>query len=72
MDALVPARTSGTPFATILHHGARCSVSAPVRPQRFSAERRRRPVFSRKPRWAGSARQLTRRKPSRRQDEHPP
>jgi hypothetical protein len=72
MDALVPARTSGTPFAIVIPHGARRSVSAPVRPQRFSAERRRRPVFSNKPRWAGSARQLARRKPSRRQDEHPP
>jgi hypothetical protein len=72
MDALVPARTSGTPFATVMRHGARCSVSAPDRPHRFSAERRRRPVFSHKPRWAGSARQLARRKPSRRQDEHPP
>jgi hypothetical protein len=73
MDALVPARTSGTPsFATVMRHGARRSVSTPVRPHRFSAERRRRPVFSHKPRWAGSARQLARRKPSRRQDEHPP
>jgi hypothetical protein len=72
MDALVPARTSGTPFATVMPHGTRPSVSAPVRPRRSAAERRRRPVFSHKPRWAGSARQLARRKPSRRQDEHPP
>ena len=72
MDAIVPARTSGTPFTTATPHRARCSVSAPVRPHRVAAERRRRPVFFHKPRWAGSARQLARRKPSRRQDEHPP
>jgi hypothetical protein len=72
MDALVPARTSGTPFATVALHGGTFSVRALVPPQRLSAKCRPWPAPFQKPRWCGSARQLARRKPARRQDEHPP
>jgi hypothetical protein len=72
MDALVPARTSGTPFATLARYGAPRTVDCLVSPQRLSAKRGRRPAPFQKSRWSGSARLLARRKPSRRQDEHPP
>ena len=72
MDAFVPARTSGTPFATSARSGPSYSVGALVPPHPASAKHRPKPAPSPKPRWSGSARQLARRKPTRRQDEHPP
>jgi hypothetical protein len=76
MDALVPARPSRTPSA-VTGSSAPSWVGAPsatgaLVPQLPSAEHRRMPVTFHEPRWSGSARQLARRKPSRRQDEHPP
>ena len=72
MDALVPARTSGTPISTVPRCGVPRSATGLDSTQRASARRGRWPAPYQKPRWSGSARQLARRKPSRRQDEHPP
>ncbi len=72
MDALVPARTSGTPFSTLPRFSAPRSARASVLPRPASAKQRYRTAAVQKPRWSGTARQLALRKPSRRQDEHPP
>jgi hypothetical protein len=72
MDAPVPARTSGTPLSTVLRSDASRSAGPSV-PRRPVAVPQRRPSSAlRKPRWSCTASQLAQRKPSRRQDEHPP
>ena len=71
MDAPVPARTSGTPFATspLWRPSFRHGLSSAAAGVNSATEPAGGPQ---KPRWSGTARQLARRKPSRRQDEHPP
>jgi hypothetical protein len=72
MDAPVPARTSGTPFSDVPRCGAPSSAAASVSRRPASIPQRNRPAVRQKPHWSCTARQLARRKPSRRQDEHPP
>jgi hypothetical protein len=84
MDALVPARTSGTPAATVIRFGGPGKVPAATRigarrnvlplAPRHPASAKHRPSAAplQKPNWSCSARPLVRRKPSRREDEHPP
>jgi hypothetical protein len=72
MDAPVPGRTSGTPLSTVPRFGAPRSAGPPAPRRPVSVPRRHRPADFQQPRWSGTARQLARRKPSRRQDEHPP
>jgi hypothetical protein len=72
MDAFVPARSSGTPFSTVLRCAGPGPAKASVPPRLASIRQRYRPTAFQMPRWSGTARQLARRKPSRRQDEHPP
>ena len=72
MDATVRARTSGTPLSTVPRSGAPRSAGPTALRRPLSVPQRHRPADFRKPRWSSTARQLARRKPSRRQDEHPP
>ncbi|MGY2743356.1 hypothetical protein ACQCSU_16970 [Pseudarthrobacter sp. O4] len=72
MDALVPARISGTPFSVPPFSGTPLPVRLTVSPHPASAPYARRSATLRKPRRAWTAPLLRQRKPSPQQDEHPP
>ncbi|MET3921385.1 hypothetical protein [Arthrobacter sp. UYEF20] len=84
MDALVPARISGTPLSAPPVSGTPIRVRLTVSPHPASAAHPssaaypasapypRRSASLRKPLRAWTAPLLTRRKPSPQQDEHPP